>query len=247
MCGWPSVLSLLSITEDRDNILPRKILYENSGDRMSDKSRVVGYWSIAFYRKQTGSKNMSFELNSKEKELLLDIARNTLESFIRDGKIPEVDESSLSETLVTPAGAFVTLHKSGELRGCIGRFKPEKPLYKVIQDMAIASSTQDVRFPEVTEEELDEIDIEVSVLTPMEKVTSIDEIELGVHGVYIKKGNRSGTFLPQVAEMTNWSKEEFLGHCARDKAGLRWDEWKEEDTELYTYRAIIIKERPETD
>ncbi len=244
MCGWPSVLSLLSVTEGQDDIVARKILYENSGDRMSDKSRVVGYWSIVFYRKQTENRDMSFEINSKEKEVLLDIARNTLENFIRHGIIPEVDESKITKTLETPAGAFVTLHKKGELRGCIGRFKPEKPLYKVVQDMAIASSTQDVRFPEVSEDELDEIDIEISVLTPMERVSSVDEIELGKHGVYIKKGNRAGTFLPQVAEMTNWSKEEFLGHCARDKAGLRWNEWKDGETELYTYRAIIINEKP---
>jgi AmmeMemoRadiSam system protein B/AmmeMemoRadiSam system protein A len=243
MCGWPGVLSLLYITEGKSNVEISKVMYRNSGDETGDKGRVVGYWSIAFFENQTEDRDMSFQLNSQEKTILLEIARETLEGFIREGDIPDISEDKLTETLKEPAGAFVTLQKDGELRGCIGRFNPDEPLYKIVQNMAIASSTQDVRFPDVTEEELDDIEIEISVLTPMEKVSSPDDIKLGVHGVYIKRGPHSGTFLPQVAQATGWSKEEFLGHCARDKAGLSWDAWKEEDTELYTYRAIIFHEK----
>lgn len=243
MCGWPATLSFLYISEKQHNIKVEKIDYQNSGDILESKDRVVGYWSIAFYKNIKQTNNMSFQLKENEKDILLKIARETIESFIRNGKIPRIDKSELTETLKQPAGAFVTLHKSGELRGCIGRFKPENPLYKIVQDMAIAASTQDFRFPPLKEEELKDIEIEISVLTPMERINSINDIELGVHGIYIKKGARAGTLLPQVVEKTGWSKEEFLGYCARDKAGLDYDAWKEKDTEVYTYRAIVFNER----
>lgn len=185
---------------------------------------------------------MSFQLKPEEKQQLLKIARETLENYIRKGKVPDVDENKLTETLKQKVGAFITLNKQGKLRGCIGRFEADKPLYKIVQDMTIASSTQDARFPQVKEDEVEDIEIEISVLTPMEKVSSPDEIKLGEHGVYIKKGPFAGTFLPQVAHSTGWSKEKFLGHLCKDKAGLSWDAWKEKDTELYTYRAIVFEE-----
>ncbi|MFP4525749.1 MAG: AmmeMemoRadiSam system protein A [Bacteroidales bacterium] len=186
---------------------------------------------------------MSFQLKPEEKKELLKIARETLESYIREGKKPEIEESRLTEILKEKTGAFVTLSKKGNLRGCIGHFEANKPLYQIVQEMAVAASTQDIRFSPVEEDELDEIEIEISVLTPMEKVSSADEIELGKHGVYIKNGPNAGTFLPQVAESTGWSKEEFLGHLARDKAGLSWEAWKDKDTELYTYEAIVFEEK----
>jgi AmmeMemoRadiSam system protein A len=138
------------------------------------------------------------------------------------------------------AGAFVTLKENGELRGCIGRFTADIPLYQVIEEMAISSSTQDNRFLPVTAKEIDKLEIEISVLSPMKKISSIDEIVMGKHGIYIKKGWYSGTFLPQVATETGWSREEFLGHCARDKAGIGWDGWK--DAEIYTYEACVFSE-----
>ena len=107
--------------------------------------------------------------------------------------------------------------------------------------MSVASSANDYRFSPVTEKEIDKIEIEISVLTPMKKIKSIDEIELGKHGIYIKKGIFGGTFLPQVATETGWTKEEFLGHCARDKAGLEWNGWK--DADIYIYEAIIFSEK----
>jgi len=127
------------------------------------------------------------------------------------------------------------------LRGCIGRFEPDEPLYRVVQEMAIAAATEDYRFPPVTPQELGELDIEISVLTPLRKISSIDEIQLGRHGIYIKKGGRAGTFLPQVATETGWSKEEFLGYCARDKAGLGWNGWK--DADIYVYEALVFSEQ----
>jgi len=127
------------------------------------------------------------------------------------------------------------------LRGCIGRFNPELPLFKVVQNMAVAAGTQDYRFPKVQPDELADIEFEISVLSPMKKIESIDEIELGRHGIYIKKGSSSGTFLPQVARHTGWTLEEFLGHCARDKARIGWEGWK--DAEIFIYEAFVFSEK----
>ena len=106
--------------------------------------------------------------------------------------------------------------------------------------MAVEAAFGDPRFNSLQASELKLINIEISVLSPLHKISSIDEFILGRHGIYIKKGNRSGTFLPQVADEVNWTKEEFLGHCAQDKAGIGWDGWR--DADLYTYEAVVFKE-----
>ena len=241
LCGWTSVLTLLYMTEGKQDIEFSLIDYHNSGDsKYGDKSEVVGYNALAVSQKKDSVKN-KFSLSETDKHILLDIARNTLSKYIREKKTYKVDSTGLSDALLTPCGAFVSLHESGNLRGCIGRFEPDEPLFQVIQEMAIAAATEDSRFSPVSKDELDSIDIEISVLTPMQKIKSIDEIQLGKHGIYIKKGYHHGTFLPQVATETGWNKEEFLGHCARDKAGLSWDEWKTAD--IFIYEAIIFREK----
>ena len=113
-----------------------------------------------------------------------------------------------------------------------------KALHEIVAEMARAAAFEDPRFVPLRREELDEIDIEISVLTPMRRIYSLDEFQLHRHGIYIRKGYRSGTFLPQVADEVNWTKEEFVGHCSRDKAGLGWDGWR--DAELYVYEAIVF-------
>jgi AmmeMemoRadiSam system protein B/AmmeMemoRadiSam system protein A len=240
LCGWTSVLTLLYMTEDMDDIAYSEISYRNSGDEdlYGDKDRVVGYFSIAVSWK--GMDESGFSLDEKEKQALLHIARHTIEEYIRNERIPGIDEKQISGKLREPYGAFVTLKKNGVLRGCIGRFEATEPLFELVQQLAISSSTQDSRFPPVSSDEIDELEIEISVLTPMQKIDSIDEIVLGKHGIYMKKGFSSGTFLPQVATETGWSLEEFLGHCARDKARIGWDGWKTAD--LYVYEAYIFSE-----
>ena len=243
LCGWTSVLTLLYMTTGDAAISILPIHYMNSGDsRYGDHSQCVGYWSIAVTRKTAAEAAPSSEFNftKEEKKTLLGIARNTIVLYINEHKTPDVDDKNFSSNLKMHAGAFVTLKEKGELRGCIGRFTADIPLWKVVQEMAIASSTEDTRFMPVTAKEIDKLEIEISVLSPMKKIYSPDEIILGKHGIYIKKGYYSGTFLPQVATETGWSKEEFLGHCARDKAGLGWDGWK--DAELYTYEACVFGE-----
>ncbi|MDX2429905.1 MAG: AmmeMemoRadiSam system protein A, partial [Bacteroides sp.] len=202
-------------------------------------NRVVGYWAIA--GSETPPQEQVFGLSEVEKQSLLQISRSTLESFIKTAELPQIDPGILTNALIEPVGAFVTLHMGGRLRGCIGNFTPSEPLYAVVMEMTLAAAVNDGRFAPVEEPELKYIDIEISVMTPLRQISSIDEFELGKHGIYIIKDAKSGTFLPQVAEETGWNKEEFLGHCSRDKAGLGWEGWKEAD--LYIYEAIIFGEK----
>lgn len=244
-CGWTSVLTLLNLIEFSENMELEHIVYKNSGDvEMGDKKRVVGYHAIAVYKgdKKTGevAPASEFNLTEAEKEDLLKLARKTVEEHVNTRKVSRLSSEDFSDQVHAECGAFVTLHKHGNLRGCIGRFTTNQPLYQVVQDMAIAASTEDYRFPPVSTEEVQELEIEISVLTPMQKIESINEIELGKHGIYIKKGFRSGTFLPQVATETGWTLDEYLGHCARDKAGIGWEGWK--DADIFVYKAYVFSE-----
>ena len=242
LCGWTSILTMLYMTANDPEITITPIHYMNSGDsKYGDTTQVVGYWSLAVSKASKTEGGMGdFSFSQDEEATLLEIARKTISSYIRERRIPEIDTVGFSQNLMMKAGAFVTLREKGELRGCIGRFTSDIPLCKVVQQMAISASTEDNRFNAVTPGEIDQLDIEISVLSPMKRIYSPDDIILGKHGIYIKKGYFSGTFLPQVATETGWTKEEFLGHCARDKAGIGWDGWK--DAELFTYEACVFEE-----
>jgi AmmeMemoRadiSam system protein A len=181
-----------------------------------------------------------FSLSGDDKKVLLKIARESIGYWLQYRGAMPIDSATFSVSVKTSCGAFVTLHKKDRLRGCIGRFTANEPLYKIVQEMAISAAFNDYRFEPVEQHEMNEIEIEISVLTPLKRIHSIDEFELGKHGIYIKNGFNSGTFLPQVAHDTGWSKDEFLGHCARDKAGIGWYGWK--DAELYTYEALVFAE-----
>jgi AmmeMemoRadiSam system protein B/AmmeMemoRadiSam system protein A len=238
-CGWSSIMTLLYMADRKEEIEFFPILYRNSGDSpIGDKERVVGYWAIAGYEKPPEA--LSYDLDAEEKNTLLGISRSTLETYLRSGTLAEVSNSGLTGTLRQSAGAFVSLYMGGKLRGCIGNFTPDKPLYMVVQEMTLAAALNDARFAPVEASELKYISIEVSVLTPLQKIGSIDEFQLGKHGIYMSKGGKSGTFLPQVAQSTGWSAEEFLGHCARDKAGMGYEDWKEAD--LFVFEAIVFGE-----
>ena len=244
LCGWSSVLTLLYMTEQMPDLTVDQIQYQNSGDSSyGDKERVVGYCAISFTQEKAKYQSNEFSISSEDKKLLLKLARETITRYIEKGTTLEIDPANLSAALNTPCGAFVTLNKDHNLRGCIGRFEPGLPLWKVVQSMAIAAATQDHRFSKVQVNELSQLEIEISVLTPLKRIKSADEFILGKQGIYIKQGNSSGTFLPQVATSTGWSKEEFLGHCSQDKAGIGWNGWK--TAELYTYEALVFGEEKE--
>lgn len=179
-------------------------------------------------------------MNDKQKQTLLKVAHDTVEALIRR-KQPRRIKSDDPE-LNRPCGCFVTLKNKGRLRGCIGQFTSECPLIDLVAQMATASATSDPRFfgDRITVRELDKLDIEISVLSPLKKTNDPLSLRLGVDGIYIKKGRASGCFLPQVATETGWSKEEFLSYCCAHKAGLAADAWKDPDTEVYLFSAEIF-------
>ena len=230
-CGELAIATLLMMMDGRYEV--KHLLYQNSGDADgSDHHRVVGYHAFAVVRRSVEG----FSLSAEDKRQLMEIALTSIKNSL-EGK-PSAHPSALSPRLSSKCGAFVSLHEHGRLRGCIGHFGEDVPLHRIVAEMARAAAFEDPRFMPVTQDELADIDIEISVLTPMRRIRSIDEFELHRHGIYIRKGYRSGTFLPQVADEVDWTKEEFLGHCSRDKAGLGWDGWK--DAELYVYEAIVF-------
>lgn len=172
-----------------------------------------------------------FVLSDSTRKQLLDIAWKS----IRRQQVA----APTNPELLRKGGAFVTLTENGRLRGCIGHFGEDVPLWQVVVAMAHDAAYRDPRFQPVTPDEWDQLSIEINVLSPLKRIHDISEFHYGQEGIYIKKGWHSGTFLPQVAGEVNWTKEEFLGHCAQDKAGLPWDGWK--DAELYTYKVEIVK------
>jgi len=241
MCGWPAVYCLLNLTQDDPGLEYSLIRYANSGQvPHGDKSRAVGYWAIELIEKEHNTGNTSMNLTELDKKHLLEIARRTLERYLDDETLVAFNPDKLSPNLNQEGGAFVTLTKSGALRGCIGRFAGSDPLYITVQKMAIAAATQDSRFKPVTREELDELEIEISVLSSLQPIQSKDEIVMGKHGIYMRKGFSTGTFLPQVGKKYGWTVDEFLGRCARDKAGIGYYEWK--DAELFVFEATVFSE-----
>jgi AmmeMemoRadiSam system protein A len=180
-------------------------------------------------------------LSSEQKKRLLAIARTTLDIFVTTGKAPDVDEKD--PRLLQEEGAFVTLTKHGQLRGCIGNIIGRGPLFKTVHDMAVSAASEDPRFHPVTADELKDIEVEVSVLSKPRPARA-DEIVLGKHGVIVSRGffNR-GVFLPQVATETGWSKEKFLSELCSQKAGLPSDCWKDPATTLEIFTAEVFGEK----
>jgi hypothetical protein len=230
-CGGFPIITLMLMLDGQYEV--KHLMYRNSGDiDHHDHNRVVGYHAFAFLRKDS----IGFFLTEADKRQLKEIALQNIKDSLDSKAIGSL--SPLTSHLSEKCGAFVSLHKQGRLRGCIGHFGEDVPLHRVVAEMARAAAFEDPRFQPVRREELDDIDVEISVLTPMRRIQSLEEFELHRHGIYIRKGGRSGTFLPQVADEVNWTKEEFVSHCAQDKAGLGWDGWK--DAELYVYEAIVF-------
>ena len=236
-CGELAIVTLLMMIDSTYEV--KHLMYQNSGDaEESDHSRVVGYHAFAIVRKSS----QEFSLSEDEKRMLKEIALTSIKDSLNGRGIAVANSSlfTLHSSLKQKCGAFVSLHKHGRLRGCIGHFGEDVPLHEIVAEMARAAAFEDPRFMPVTADELSDIDIEISVLTPMRRILSLDEFELHRHGIYIRKGYRSGTYLPQVADEVNWTKEEFVSHCAQDKAGIGWDGWKDAETELYVYEAIVF-------
>jgi hypothetical protein len=180
-------------------------------------------------------------MNKLNNSAIVNIVKQTLkEKFEGNDFIPSAEEMGL---LKEPLGVFVTLKKDGKLRGCIGNFESQKPLWQNIKEMALASAFEDDRFTPLQKEELKNLEIEISILSPMKKINSIEEIELGKHGVYIKQGRQNGVFLPQVAKSTGWDKETFLNKLCMEKAGLEAGCWNNPKTEIFIFTSLVVSEK----
>jgi uncharacterized protein len=179
-------------------------------------------------------------MDRKQQKLVLSIARDAVRAAV-EGKsclVPPTDDPELTAA----CGCFVTLKNRGRLRGCIGRFTSDRPLVEVVVEMANASARSDPRFMSdpITSGELDDLDVEISVLSPLERTKNPLSLRLGVDGIYIQQGDACGCFLPQVATETGWTKEEFLSYCCAHKAGLPPDAWKDPGTEVYLFTAEVF-------
>lgn len=244
-CGGGPIITALLIGELLGANKAKIIKYANSGDVTGDYSGVVGYAAGIIYKeksnddKKTEKKPVGVDLglNDEEKKLLHQIVKEVIRSRLGGKLLPKFKVDS--QTLKEPRGAFVSLHKEGMLRGCIGHLQADRPLHETIKDMAIAAAFEDPRFSPLSKKEFDQVDIEISVLTPFRKITDVNEIEVGKHGIYIVKGFYAGILLPQVATEYGWDRITFLEHTC-NKAGLHKNAWKEKDAEIYIFSADVF-------
>jgi AmmeMemoRadiSam system protein B/AmmeMemoRadiSam system protein A len=244
-CGGGPIITALLIGQHLGADRATVIHYANSGDVTGDHSGVVGYAAGIIYKsngrkgeeKERRKAGIDLGLKEDEKKQLHHIVQETIKSRLDGESLPDfkVDTKTLKE----PRGAFVSLHKKGMLRGCIGHIKADRPLDETIKTMSVAAAFEDPRFPPLTREEFNQVDIEISVLTPFKKISDIDEIEVGKHGLYMTKGFSSGILLPQVATEYGWDRITFLEHTCT-KAGLSKKAWKEKDTEIYIFSADVF-------
>ena len=218
--------------------------YANSGDVTGDRAAVVGYAAVAFYKGEKEDKVSSEQkerLSEKEKKKLIEIARKSIEDSLEGQR--SISPAEVPESLKATRGAFVTLKKDNRLRGCIGFIEPRKPLDRTVAEMAQAAAFNDPRFPPLKSEELHEIRIEISVLTPLRLIKDVSEIEVGRDGIYIVKGVHSGLLLPQVATEHHWDRTVFLEQTCM-KASLAPDAWKKKDAKIFIFSAEIFGEEP---
>jgi len=178
-------------------------------------------------------------LTKKEQKELLKIARDTIVSFVTTGKVPAV--VTASKGLQAANGCFVTIKQHGQLRGCIGNFVSDQPLYRLVQEMAVSAATRDPRFYPMKQQDLTEFDLEISVLSPLTFAESMDEIQVGTHGIYLVRGSYRGVLLPQVATEYGWDRDTFLKHTCL-KAGLPENAWKK-DCQIYLFSAQVFGEK----
>ena len=243
-CGGAAMVTMMTAAKELGADKAIVLHSTNSGDVTGERDGYcVGYSAVAFL---AGATEPGFpgDLDDSEQQYLLQKARETIESYVRDGTLPDVEATS--PRLGEQRGIFVTLHRKGMLRGCIGYVEPSRPdfppLYRAVRDMAVAAATEDPRFPPVQPGELEDIDIEITVMSPLSKVEDPAGIVVGRHGVVIRGRGRSGLFLPQVPVEQGWDRETYLDEVCR-KAGLPRGAWRDDDTQLYTFTGQVFEER----
>lgn len=238
-CGGMALVVALDLAKEQGYKDVEVLNHANSAIVTGNKIKgewTVGYSSCAI----TYPKGVNM-LNNQQRTRLLEIARQSIQTYLQTGKKLQANEAD--PVLNQKMGAFVTLNQHKELRGCIGNLVGSQPLYLTVRDMAVEAAVDDPRFSALSLKELDTVEIEISALSVLEKINSAEKIELGRHGVLVRRGMNSGVFLPQVATETGWSKEEFLNNLCAHKAGLPADAWKDKDTELYIFNAEVFSEK----
>jgi AmmeMemoRadiSam system protein B/AmmeMemoRadiSam system protein A len=232
MCGLGPVQLVMRLAQKMGIGGGTVLEYQNSGDTAGDRKRVVGYGSVAFV-------NPEGSLSFADKHTLLALARTTVEQYVRGKKVPKMVPGS--KALAEPGAAFVTLKRGDQLRGCIGQLQAEGPLYRSVIETAVGACSRDTRFPSVRVEELKDIHIEISVMSPFIEVGNIREIEVGRDGLYLESSGRSGVLLPQVPVEAGWDRQEYLKNLCR-KAGLPDGAWKKPGAKLYRFETELFEE-----
>lgn len=227
MCGGYPVLYTMAVVRALGATHGSSYQYANSGDVTGDKARVVGYAALGWYKAH---------LAEGERQALLSYAKDTIVSYVKHQKIPEVEVRY--PRLKANGAAFVTINRGGILRGCIGHIQPIMPLYQSVINNAVSACSRDHRFNPVAAEELKDLKVEVTVLSPLELLEDERDIKIGTHGLYLVGSGTSGILLPQVATEYGWDANMFLEQVSI-KAGLTKNAWKE--ATLYVFTADIIK------
>lgn len=239
LCGGFGVVSAIILAKELGHNKLDVLKHTNSS--YVTQKKIKGTWTVGYSScvidQEKGEEKM---LNKSQRKRLLQIARSSIETYLKTNTKEELSEQD--PLLLKEMGAFVTLNIHGQLRGCIGNLVGKEPLYLTIRDMAIEAAVGDPRFPPLDLSELKNIEIEISVLSPLERIDSAEKIQLGTHGVLVRKGFNSGVFLPQVATETGWTKEEFLSNLCAHKAGLASNAWKDKSTEIYIFTAEVFSE-----
>jgi len=244
-CGGGPIAAVMTAAKALGGDKAKILRYATSGDITGDRSQVVGYLSAGIWNTKGQAKAApnpeEGKLTEAEKNELLRIARTTIEKKLNGVPIPK--GTPLTSVLGEKRGAFVTLREKGELRGCIGYIQALKPLYEAVSDMALAAAFDDPRFTPLTKAEWPKVELEISVLSPLRKVASYEEVIAGKHGVVIEMMGRSGVFLPQVATEEGWDRDTFLEYLCLDKAGLPRDAYKSKQASLYVFTAEVFSEK----
>ena len=202
----------------------------------------MGYGAVALLQAQTRAAQAdSFSLGAKEKDALIQLAKKSVETAVREDKLYEPATSDFA-AFQQERGVFVTLTKKRELRGCIGLITAEKPLYLGVRDAATYAALRDPRFPPVNAGELPGLEYEISVLTPFHRVLDVKDIRIGRDGLLMVQGHNEGIFLPQVPTEQGWDRKTYLEELGR-KAGLTRQAWQDETTDIFAFSAIVFNER----
>ncbi len=256
LCGLGPLIAVMDAASQLGADSAHVIEYRNSGDAPEgDGSRCVGYGAVAFCGPKAAEPEqdedaepdaeepqdtaLEGEVGEAQQETLLALARASITAAVNGEELPDppTDAPIFSE----PRAVFVTLHREGRLRGCIGGLEARQPLGEAVISAAVSAALRDPRFPPVSPHEVEDLHIEISVLSPMRLVESPDEIVVGTHGVLVRQGGRSGVFLPQVAPEQGWDRETMLSNLCSHKAGLPADAWQH-GAELHVFTAQVFAE-----